>query len=203
MLSSICSRRCELCPSANRQENNLNIAGLFAVFVSDYFSCPFMSSGFVSIGIIFALWHFYVFGGGGGRRVVCFVLNVAFIDRLATTKNKKKKTATTTTKLQRKFQNTRIRRTRTIMRRQTLVCLRSSVKIHTQTSQNISNNETKTEANVRLSFTVLMCEVCSNNGNNAQHVHCRGGVPRCADSTQCILIFLFACLLAHVKKSSN
>ena len=75
------------------------------------------------------------------------------------------------------------------MRRQTLVCLRSCVKTHTQTSQNISNNETKTEANVKLRFTVLMCEVCSNNGNNVQHVHCRGGVPRCADSTQFILIF--------------
>ena len=52
--------------SANRQGNNLNIADLFAFFAVDYFSCPFMSSGFVSIGIIFALWHFYIFGGGGG-----------------------------------------------------------------------------------------------------------------------------------------
>ena len=136
----------------------------------------------------------FIYGGGGG----CFVLNVAFIDRLA--KKKKKKKSAATTKLQRKFQNTRIRRTRTIMRRQTLVCLRSSVRIHTQTSQNISNNETKTEANVRLHFTVLMCEVCSNNGNNVQRVHCCGGVPRCADSTQCILIFLFASLLSYVKK---
>ena len=57
--------------SANRQENNLNIADLFAFFAGDYFGCPFMSSGFVSIGIVFALWNFY--GGGGGALFALFL----------------------------------------------------------------------------------------------------------------------------------